>query len=89
MSRDKSQSIGNCLVVGFVFVLIQHAPIRSVGPPFCPAMSILVQETPFKTFTVRELHPTFGAELVGIDFQNVSDECVREIVAAMAKVSSR
>jgi len=46
----------------------------------------LIQETPFKTFTVRELHPTFGAEVQGVDWENVTDEGLREIIAAMAKV---
>jgi len=48
----------------------------------------LVQETPFKTFTVRELHPTFGAEVEGVDWENLTDEGLREIIAAMAKVRS-
>jgi len=46
----------------------------------------LIQETPFKTFAVRELHPTFGAEIEGVDFANLTDEGLREIIAAMAKV---
>jgi len=42
---------------------------------------------PFKTLTVKELHPTFGAEVSGIDFtQPVPDEQFQEILAAMAKV---
>ncbi|KAI2626912.1 taurine catabolism dioxygenase [Hypomontagnella submonticulosa] len=45
----------------------------------------LIQESPFKTITVHELHPTFAAEVSGIDFQNVSEEQFSEIVAAMAK----
>ncbi|KAI1141328.1 taurine catabolism dioxygenase [Hypoxylon sp. FL0543] len=45
----------------------------------------LIQESPFKTITVKELHPTFGAEISGVDFQNVSEEQFKEIVAAMAK----
>ncbi|RFU35443.1 hypothetical protein B7463_g865, partial [Scytalidium lignicola] len=45
----------------------------------------LIQESPFKTITVKELHPTFGAEVEGVDFHNLSDEQFNEIVAAMAK----
>ncbi|KAK3387273.1 alpha-ketoglutarate-dependent 2,4-dichlorophenoxyacetate dioxygenase [Podospora didyma] len=45
----------------------------------------LIQETPFQTITVKELHPTFGAEVFGVDFDNASDEQLHEIVAAMAK----
>ncbi|KAI0169298.1 taurine catabolism dioxygenase [Hypoxylon sp. FL1284] len=45
----------------------------------------LIQESPFKTITVKELHPTFAAEVSGVNFQNLSDEQFEEIVAAMAK----
>ena len=46
----------------------------------------LLQETPFRTIEVKELHPTFGAEIRGVDFVNLSDEQLAEIKAAMAKV---
>lgn len=46
----------------------------------------LVQESPFKTITVKELHPTFGAEIEGADFVNTTDEQFEEIKAALAKV---
>ncbi len=49
----------------------------------------LIQETPFKTLTVRELHPTFGAEVEGVDFENLTDEGLQEILAAMAKVNGQ
>jgi hypothetical protein len=42
--------------------------------------------THFKTITVKELHPTFAAEVEGVDFENLSDEQLQEILAAMAKV---
>ncbi|KAK8129071.1 alpha-ketoglutarate-dependent 2-4-dichlorophenoxyacetate dioxygenase [Apiospora sp. TS-2023a] len=43
-------------------------------------------ETPsFKTIQVKELHPTFAAEVTGVNFQHVSDEQFAEILAAMAK----
>ncbi|KAI0112561.1 alpha-ketoglutarate-dependent 2,4-dichlorophenoxyacetate dioxygenase [Nemania sp. FL0031] len=46
----------------------------------------LVQEEPqFKTIQVKKLHPTFAAEISGVDFDNVSDEQFSEVVAAMAK----
>ena len=35
---------------------------------------------------VKELHPTFGAEIEGVDFNNVSDEVFAQILAAMSKV---
>ncbi|KAF2187324.1 alpha-ketoglutarate-dependent 2,4-dichlorophenoxyacetate dioxygenase [Zopfia rhizophila CBS 207.26] len=45
----------------------------------------LIQETPFKTITVKELHPTFGAEISGVVFPNPPEEQFNEILAAMAK----
>ncbi|KAF2263888.1 taurine catabolism dioxygenase [Lojkania enalia] len=45
----------------------------------------LLQDTPFQTITVKELHPTYVAEIHGADFENMSDEQFREIKAAMAK----
>lgn len=48
----------------------------------------LIQETPFKAFEVRELHPTFAAEIIAVDFTNVSDETLQEIRTAMAKVGT-
>ncbi len=32
------------------------------------------EEPEFKTLTIKKLHPTFGAEVEGVDFQNLSDE---------------
>lgn len=49
----------------------------------------LIRETPFETITVKELHPTFGAEILGANFQNMSDEQLEEIKSALAKVSRR
>lgn len=46
----------------------------------------LVQDSPFKTITVTELHPTFGAEIENVDFLNLSDEQFDELKAALAKV---
>lgn len=45
------------------------------------------EEPEFKTLTIKPLHPTFGAEVEGVNFQNLSDEQFQEIFAAMAKVS--
>ncbi|KAK6837032.1 taurine catabolism dioxygenase [Apiospora arundinis] len=43
-------------------------------------------ETPSsETIKVRELHPTFAAEITGVDFRDVSEEQFAEIIAAMAK----
>ncbi|KAJ9133549.1 Alpha-ketoglutarate-dependent 2,4-dichlorophenoxyacetate dioxygenase [Pleurostoma richardsiae] len=48
-------------------------------------MTGVIQDTPFKTLKVRELHPTFAAEVEGVDWSNVTDEQLEEIKAAMAK----
>ncbi|KAI2601759.1 taurine catabolism dioxygenase [Hypoxylon sp. NC1633] len=45
----------------------------------------LIQESPFQTITVKELHPTFGAEVSGVNFQDLSEEQFSEILAAMAE----
>lgn len=47
------------------------------------------EEQPFKTIEVKKLHPTFAAEVSGVDFENVSEEQFSEILAAMAKVRKR
>ncbi|KAF2738569.1 taurine catabolism dioxygenase [Polyplosphaeria fusca] len=46
---------------------------------------VLIQDTPFKTIQVKELHSSYGAEIIGADFSSMSDEQFREIRAAMAK----
>ena len=40
----------------------------------------------YRTITVRELHPSFAAEVNGVNWNNVTDEQFDEIVQAMAKV---
>ncbi|KAI1846388.1 hypothetical protein JX266_007593 [Neoarthrinium moseri] len=45
----------------------------------------LVKDTALETITVRELHPTFLAEVEGVNFPAISDEQFSEIVNAMAK----
>jgi alpha-ketoglutarate-dependent 2,4-dichlorophenoxyacetate dioxygenase len=40
----------------------------------------------FKTFRVKELHPTFGAEIEGVNFSNPGREQFEELLQAMAKV---
>jgi len=42
----------------------------------------------YKHVQIKELHPTFGAEVFGVDFsQPVSDEVFADILAAITKVS--
>ena len=44
---------------------------------------------PFNHISVKELHPTFGAEVHGVDFSKpVPDDTFAEISEAMAKVST-
>lgn len=43
--------------------------------------------TPFSKLKITELHPTFGAEIEGVDFsQPIPDDIFEEILAASAKV---
>lgn len=46
---------------------------------------LFTQDTPFETISVKELHPTYGAEVIGANFQNMSEKQFTEIRAAMAK----
>lgn len=49
----------------------------------------LTTEPPFKHITIKELHPTFGAEISGIDFSKPVDHDVfQEVLAAITKVST-
>lgn len=48
----------------------------------------LIQETPYKHITVKELAPTFVAEVQGVDFSKpIEPDVFQEIRNAMAKVS--
>jgi len=48
---------------------------------------LIIQDTPFETITIKELHPSYGAEIVGCDFSSMPDQQLLEIKAAMAKVT--
>lgn len=50
-------------------------------------MGSYAEEPPFKTIKVKEVHPTFAAEVEGVNWKNLSDEQFNEIFGAMAKVS--
>lgn len=41
------------------------------------------------TITIKELHPTFAAEVHGVNFQGLTDEQFDEVYKAITKVSSR
>ncbi|EAT83517.2 hypothetical protein SNOG_09325 [Parastagonospora nodorum SN15] len=45
----------------------------------------LAEASHFKTITFKELHPSYGAEIIGADFENATDEQFQEIKSAMAK----
>ncbi|KAI1268132.1 alpha-ketoglutarate-dependent 2,4-dichlorophenoxyacetate dioxygenase [Xylariaceae sp. FL1019] len=45
----------------------------------------LIEDLAFKTISVKELHPTFAAEIEGVNFDAVSQEQFAEILAAMTK----
>lgn len=47
------------------------------------------EEQPFETIKVKQLHPTFAAEISGVNFENLSEEQFSDILAAMAKVRGR
>ena len=49
---------------------------------------LLTPETDFKTLKIKKLHPTFAAEIDGVDFSKpIPDDVFREVLAASAKVS--
>ena len=46
-----------------------------------------LQDPTFKTLTFTKLHPTFGAEVSGVDFtQSIPNDVFQEMQWAMAKV---
>lgn len=48
----------------------------------------LPQLSAFEHISVTELHPTFGAEISGVDFSRpTEDQVFQEILSAMSKVS--
>ncbi len=48
----------------------------------------LIQEPQFKHITIKEIGPTFVAEVEGVDFsQEIPQEVFDEIVKAITKVS--
>lgn len=50
---------------------------------------LLTPETEFKTLRFKKLHPTFAAEVDGVDFSApIPDDVFHEILAASAKVVS-
>lgn len=49
----------------------------------------IIQEPSAEGLTVKELHPTFGAEIEGVDFENLSEAQFAGIKSALAKVLSQ
>lgn len=51
---------------------------------------LVTPETEFKTLRIKKLHPTFAAEIEGVDFSKpIPDDVFNEILAASAKVGRR
>lgn len=50
------------------------------------AMPVSQQDDSYETITVKALHPTFAAEVQGVDFSQLSNKQLDEVVAALAKV---
>ncbi|KAH8164937.1 hypothetical protein CIB48_g3297 [Xylaria polymorpha] len=50
-----------------------------------PGLLTEEEEPRFKTIEIKKLHPTFAAEVSGVNFDDVSDEQFSEILAAMTK----
>ncbi|KAH7074590.1 hypothetical protein BKA63DRAFT_316510 [Paraphoma chrysanthemicola] len=46
---------------------------------------LTTQDTDFQTISIKKLHPSYGAEVLGAEFANMSEEQFQEIKAAMAK----
>jgi alpha-ketoglutarate-dependent 2,4-dichlorophenoxyacetate dioxygenase len=45
------------------------------------------RDTLFKRISIRELHPTFGAEISGVDFSSpLPEDVFAEILSAITKV---
>lgn len=58
-------------------------------PVFTHRLAIMpgvVHDSNFKIITVKELHPTFAAEIGNVNFQDLSEEQFGEIVQALSKV---
>jgi alpha-ketoglutarate-dependent 2,4-dichlorophenoxyacetate dioxygenase len=48
----------------------------------------IISIAPFRTIVVKQLHPTFGAEIIGADLAIMTNEQFDEIRQVMARVSS-
>lgn len=47
----------------------------------------MLHANPYKHIQTKELHPTFGAEVFGVDFsEEVPDEVFGDVLVAIAKV---
>ena len=57
---------------------------------FTSSMPGIITNSPFHHITVKKLHPTFGAEISGIDFSKpIGDETFAEVLTAISKVRHR
>lgn len=46
----------------------------------------LIQEPSGQNLNIKELHPTFGAEITGLNLKECTQDQFQELLAAMAKV---
>ena len=46
----------------------------------------LITEHSSQSLEIKELHPTFGAEITGLNLKECTDDQFQELLAAMAKV---
>jgi alpha-ketoglutarate-dependent 2,4-dichlorophenoxyacetate dioxygenase len=51
-------------------------------------MTTVITRDTYNTITINELHPTFAAEVQGVNFQPLSEEQFQEVLSALAKVRS-
>ena len=62
--------------------------MKSFSLSISDEMPGVLKDPEFKHLHVQELHPTFGAEIDGVNLSNASDDEFSEILAAMAKVKN-
>jgi alpha-ketoglutarate-dependent 2,4-dichlorophenoxyacetate dioxygenase len=51
-------------------------------------MTGVITRDTYSTMAIKELHPTFAAEVQGVNFQDLSEQQFQEILSALAKVCS-
>jgi hypothetical protein len=75
LPRDRSINLGFNVISSYSFVKLGST------------MPTSTQNPPFKRLSVKELHPSFAAEIQDVDFNAIDDDVVKEIVTAVEKVT--